>query len=70
MLWCIKNVNMRWQYNMRFIKASLKEKKQPGIGWPVIAETKQHEAPTTNTKAIMVIKEADLFVLRNVEYVL
>jgi len=49
-------------------KASLKEKKQ------VFNETrtrkrraeatKQHEAPTTNTKAIMVIKEADLFLER------
>lgn len=37
---------------------------------PIKAKRKQHEAPTTNTKAIMVIKEADLFFLRNVEYVL
>lgn len=38
---------------------------------PARAEvTKQHEAPTTNTKAIMVIKEADLLVLKKVENVL
>lgn len=36
--------------------------KQAGI-FVTRTHTKQHEAPTTNTKAIMVIKEADLFVL-------
>lgn len=60
---------MGWRYNMRHLKASLKEKKQAGI-FVTRTHTKQHEAPTTNTKAIMVIKEADLFVLWNVEYVL